>query len=216
MADGQHNRVFIHDGIVVAEFGSDDQLARDTGDALDELLADHAGIGGGAAGGDIDFLDFAGQFGGQVEFVQANIPVLEIHTPGQGVRQRAHLFVDFLLHEVAVLAFFSGGCVPGDGVDRGRYRRAVQRLHTDLGTGYHCHLARLEEDDLAGMFEDGRDVGSDEVFALAQTEHHPPGVPDAGADDFIGFVGRQQDDAVSPLDLLEGAPGGFGQAKTGG
>ena len=58
------------------------------------------------------------QLRGQVELGQADtVPVLEIHPPGDGIGQRAHLLVDFLLHEMAVFALLGRDRVPGDAVD---------------------------------------------------------------------------------------------------
>ena len=65
------------------------------------------------------------------------------------------------------------------------------------------------------MFEDGGDIGGDEVLAFAQPDDHAAGVADAGADHLVRLVSREQDDAVRALDLLEGAAGGFGQVEAG-
>ncbi len=68
--------MLVNDGIAVAKFGGDLHLARDPGDALDEMLSDHPGIGGSAAGGDGDLLDVAGYFRGKMQFWQGDAPVL--------------------------------------------------------------------------------------------------------------------------------------------
>ena len=140
MTDRQHDRVPVNDRVAVAEFRADLQRARDAGDLLDQDFADHAGVGSRAAGGQVDFFDFARQARGQVEFRQADAPGVEVHTSGQGIGQRAHLLVDFLLHEVTVFPFFGGDGIPRHAVDLGPDRRALERFHTDGVARDHRHL----------------------------------------------------------------------------
>ena len=53
--------VLASDRVAVTELRADFQLAGQARDGLDQVLADHAGVGGRATGGDIDFLDVPGQ-----------------------------------------------------------------------------------------------------------------------------------------------------------
>ena len=124
--------------------------------------------------------------------------------------------MDFLLHEVLIFTFFGRRSIEGNDMDFGLDGPTVQRLHLHPLTRHDRHLVRLKEDDALGVLHNGRDIGSNEIFTLAQAEHNTSGVADAGADDFIGFVGRHQDDAVRALDLLKGAPGRFDQVLAGG
>ena len=62
LADGQHDRVFVDDRVAVAELGGDVHLDRDAGDLLDQDFADHAGVGGRAAGRDDRSFDALCQF----------------------------------------------------------------------------------------------------------------------------------------------------------
>ena len=115
--------------------------------------------------------------------------ILEIYPSGDGIGQRAHLFVDFFGHKVAVLAFFCCHRVPRHGVDLCRHGPTFQSLHLHPLAGDNRHLARLQKDHPPGMFQDSRQVGGHEHLAFAQADHHAAGVADARGDDLIRFFG---------------------------
>ncbi len=114
LGDGQHHGPVVQDRVAVAELGADHHFHRDAGDLLDQIFSDHAGIGRGAAGGDVDPVDLPRQLLGQVQVGQADLAVGEIDAPGQGIGQGAHLLVDLLLHEVTVFALLGRDRIPGD------------------------------------------------------------------------------------------------------
>ena len=121
--------------------------------------------------------------------------------PGHGVADGARLLEDFLLHEMLVAAFFGHDRVPGDVLDARLDRFAFEvgdadtlgRQHGDVAIGEEEHVARVEED--------GRNVAGDEVFVIPET--HDDRRAGTRGDDFLRIPGgenRQRIDAGKPLD----------------
>ncbi len=203
LADGEHDRVLIDDGVAVAELRCDLHLDGNARDALDQNAAHHARVRGGAAGRDDDLLDAPCQFGREVELGQTNAAGFEIDAAGNGVGKRADLLVNLLGHEMAVLAFFSGDGIPGDGVSLVPKRLAFEALQCQPVARYHGELARFEEDDAAGVVENRRHVRGDKHLALAAADHHAAGVANACCDDFVRFERRHDDNAVRAFQMAE-------------
>ena len=65
------------------------------------------------------------------------------------------------------------------------------------------HVAVLQVDHLAGVADEGGDVGRGEHLVLAQAEHQRGAV--AGDDELVGVLGVHHHEAVGALDPLEGA-----------
>ena len=86
--------------LAVAELRGDLDVDRQAGQPLEQVSADHAGVGGGAAGDDLQALDL-----GEVEPAGASArPVDRVDVGRQRVLAGVRLLVDLLLHEVAVVA----------------------------------------------------------------------------------------------------------------
>ena len=60
----------------------------------------------------------------------------------------------------------------------------------------HGHLLVVEEDDVAGVREDGRHVGGDEVLAVAEADDDRRAVADG--DELVRVVGREQHEREQP------------------
>ncbi len=117
--------------------------------------------------------------------------------------------MNFLLHEMAVFAFFSGNRIPGNGVDFGLNFHAFQRFDSHTVLRHDGHLPGFQEDDLASVLQNSGDIRSDKVFTLSQTDHHAASITDAGGYDLVGFIRRDEQHNVCAIDPLEGAAGGF-------
>ena len=63
------------------------------------------------------------------------------------------------------------------------------------------------------MLQDGGHVGGDEHLPLADAHHHAAGVADAGGDNLIRLLRREQDDAMSSLQQGKRLAGGFHQPQ---
>lgn len=84
-----------------------------------------------------------------------------------GVGQGARLLVDFLLHEMAERAQFQRGQRHVRQVQRALHRRIVTVEDAHAIAAQFGGIAFFEEDHLACGLHDRRDIGGDEVLALA-------------------------------------------------
>ncbi len=132
-----------------------------------------------------------------------------VHATEQRVGDGLGLLRDLLLHEARPAALLGSGCVPGD----------LELLRVGGGAGEVDHLDAVGPDrhdlvlaDLhgaAGVLDERGDIRTEEVLALAQTDHERGAA--AGADHDAGgvLVHREQGEgAVEPCDA---APHGLGQ-----
>ena len=104
---GHEQGVRCDHGFAIAVFAGDLDARRDAADLLDEVARHQAGVEAGAAGRDMYGLDLfeyllRGGAEGRIQKLAAGDPLL------QGLRDGAWLFMDFLEHEVPVLAAFHG------------------------------------------------------------------------------------------------------------
>jgi hypothetical protein len=143
------------------------------------------------------------------------VPVVEVDPPADGIGQRAHLLVDLFLHEVMICAFFGRDRVPGHLVGLVDYGLAFQALHLQPMARDHRHLARLEEDYLASVFQDGGQVGGHEVLPLAQADYCSASVSDAGCHDLVRFTRREHHYTVGAFEMGERLAGCFRQRGLG-
>ena len=89
--------------LAIAEFRGDVDFDRQAGEALEPVFGDHPGIIGGAAGGQmvmpVRLLPSTGQFEGQPHRGRGKVDVM-----GECARHNFRLLMDFLGHEMAVIA----------------------------------------------------------------------------------------------------------------
>ena len=131
-----------------------------------------------------------------------------VETAAQRPADGARLLVDLLAHVVAELAEL---VVVGVGVDRGRHLAGVavafqgagERGRVVAGRLDRRHVAVLQVDHLAGVADEGGDVGRGEHLVLAQAEHQRGAV--AGDDELVGVLGVHHHEAVGAFDPLERA-----------
>src|SRR5579871_4487272 len=62
----------------------------------------------------------------------------------------------------------------------------VGKLHASRGND--SHIAVGEKKNIAGVMEDGRDIGGDEIFVIAQADNGRRAI--AGSYDLVGLVSR--------------------------
>ena len=105
LRDEQRHTIFGHEQVAVAELGGDIHLHRNAGQAFDPIARHHGGIIGRAAGDEGQATD-CGRVEGQ--FRQGHRTIGGIDETVQGVADNLRLFVNFLEHEVAVLALADG------------------------------------------------------------------------------------------------------------
>ena len=104
LADGNHERAGIDDGIPVAELRRLLDFGGNAGDVLEIVFANHAGVHAGAAGGDDDARNLR-------HFVRRHVQPRElcaahfgIESAMDGIGQDLRLLVDLLEHEMLVFA----------------------------------------------------------------------------------------------------------------
>lgn len=115
---------------------------------------------------------------------------------------RLGLLEDLLVHVRVVAAHVPGlGLVLHRG-GRGGGARALGGVGAEVVGLEGGHLAVVQGDDLAGVGDQGGDVGGDEHLLLADAEDDRGAV--AGDDDPVREVGVQHGDAVGALDLADG------------
>ena len=137
---------------------------------LDGVLGDHAGVDGGAAAHDDDLVDVAQLLVGDPHLVELEPAVLGVAAQ-QRVGDRARLLEDLLAHEPVVAVLLRGREVPVDVVAPALGRVAVEVGDLDAVAGDRDHLVLAELQRLAGVLDEGRDVGAEEVLALAEAHH---------------------------------------------
>ena len=150
-------------------------------------LASSPGVVRRAAGDDEDLVDLAQFLVGEALLVEHDAPVDEV--PEQGVGDRGGLLGDLLEHEVLVAALLGGRQVP---VDVERPGSGVVAVAVEVGDrvavgGDHDGLVLAELDGVAGVLDEGRDVGAEEHLAVADADHQRRGAP--GRDDGARVVG---------------------------
>ena len=88
-----------------------------------------------------------------------------------GVAYGARLLENLLLHEMLEAALFRQDRVPSDVLERTFDHPALEIHQPDAARGEHGNVAVGEEENVAGVMQERRDVARDEVFALAQADH---------------------------------------------
>ena len=177
---------------------------------LDQELADQARVPRGAARDQHAALDVGGQVVRHLD-VELHVALLLEDAAAHRVDDRLRLLVDLLQEEVLVAALLRRDRVPGDHLGRALDRLAVEGGDDAPVGGELGDLAVLEEDHAAGVLEHRRDVGRDEVLAVAEAEDDRRGA--LGGHQPVGLALGQDDDRERALELRDGAARGLGQAE---
>ena len=195
-----------HHRIAVAVFAGDFHGARQLADLLDEVARDHAGVIAGAAGDDVHVLGALEDLGGGGAERGLQQPAVG-HAFGQRVGHGARLLVDFLEHEVAVLALLGRIRRQLALADRALGGVAVLVEHLDRGAADVGDVAFFEEHEPAGHGQQRGDVRGHEVFVDAQTDDH--GTTFARQDDALGLGFADYRQRVGALELGHGGAHGL-------
>ncbi len=89
-----------------------------------------------------------------------------------------------------VAGLFRHDRIPQDPLRRLRHRPPEKIGEFDAALGDDCHLFIAKEHDGARVAQNRRNVGGDEEFSVAETDHDRR--PVAHCDDLVGIVGRDQ------------------------
>ncbi len=209
LGDGQHGGVLIQNRVAIPVFAAVIAFHAHARHVFDEEFAHQAAVIAGAAGHGDDLLDAFGVFRRQLHFRDVYFVLLKVDAATNGIGDAARLLVDFLLHEVLVLALDRADGVVGDVVNLAVHRFALVGDDAVAVGGNGGDLAAFQEDHLARVFQDGADVGRDEVFAIANPQHDAARVADAQRDEAVGLMFADQHDGVCPAQARHDAADGF-------
>ena len=171
-----------------------------TGKFFNQVFSNHSSVVGGAAGHNLDTVDAFHGFGIKVDVVQHDF--IREAASGQGVGHRLWLFVDFLKHKVVVAALFGVARVPVHVKDLLAGFTAGFVQYGDAVPGQDGDLVIIQQINLAGIFQDGRNVGGDVVFAFAET--HDERAVLADGNHAVGFLAAENAQRVGAFDLVNG------------
>ena len=163
-----------------------------------------------AAGNERDAVDVREVRVREAGVVRENRARLERDAAEDGVAHGRRLLEDLLEHEVLVAGLLRGDGIPCDARGRLGDDRAGEIREHGAGLRDHGHFLIAEEHDVARVLQDGRDVGGDEVFALAETHDHRRTVPHG--DELLRVIGRQQHQCEEAAQARHGAAHGAVEA----
>src|SRR5215472_17515253 len=144
----------------------------------------------GAAGHNAHLLESAKLLIGDVHFVREDSPSVLGNASEQRVAHGPRLLENLFLHEMFVAALFRHNGVPGDVVSWAVYRASVMIHHPYALFGKYGDVAIAEEENVAGVLEQGRDIAGHKIFAVTNTNHR--GRSHASGDNFLGVLGGQE------------------------
>ena len=210
LRDDDRQLVSADDRIAVAVLRSIVDLDADLGQRLDQILSDQCRMPRGAARQQRDLVDRAQRGVRNIEVLEEDSPRIERHAPEDGVAAGRGLLVDLLEHEVLVAALLRRDRIPEHALRRLRdfTPRIVGELHA--GAGDHRHLLVGEEDDVACVAQNRRNIGSNEKLLISQPDDDRRTV--ANGDNLLRIVRGHEHDREHAAHRHQGAPHGVLEA----
>ncbi|MNE05346.1 hypothetical protein D3C80_979040 [compost metagenome] len=196
LGDRDEQGVRLHHHLAVAELAGDFDLARNTGQAFQPVTGNHTGMVAGAAGNDLHVAHFGEQLG-SLRTESLDHHVILAQAAFQGALHHGWLLVDFLEHEVTVLALVSrfGAfmVLHGFALDLG----AGNVPDGDLFAADFGDVALFQVHEAVGDLAQGQLVGSQEVLAVAQADDQRAAA--AGCQQAIRLLGADHCQAISAV-----------------
>src|SRR5213594_2940180 len=84
----------------------------------------------------------------------------------------ARLLVNFLKHEMLEAALFRLNWIPGDALSLRHQWIAGEVRDAHAGFCHHGDLSVAKKENVAGVFENRRNIRSDKIFALTDSDYH--------------------------------------------
>ena len=193
-----------HHRVPVAELGADVDLAGDAGQTLQHEAAHDGRVVGGAARHQDDALQPRDDVGVELHVREHHRAALEVHAAPHGVGGGPRLLEDLLQHEMAIAALLGHDRIPQDAARRPLHRRPVEIGDLDPGAGDDRHVLVLQHHHVAGVGEDGRDVGGEEGLVVAEPHHHAARA-ELGRHQPVRHAPVQHHDGVGAAQLPQGA-----------
>ena len=195
--------------LAVARLGGDVDLHGQARQGFEPVFRHQPGIIGGAAGGDREpreVLEIERQRLGQ-----GDPAIGEVDVMGQRAAHHLGLLVDFLGHEVAVVAFLDPVGLGDDALALARDRVAVDVADRGALAGQHRPVALLQIGDLLG--EGGEREGVRAQIGLALAEADGQGRTVAGADEEIVVAGEDEAEGEGTAQARQGGGHGLHRAQ---
>ena len=168
LRNGHHERTRGQNRVTVTEFVREFDFHGDTHPVFDGVLGYLAGVAGGAAGHDDDFVD-----GLEVVFVDTHFikgdAAIRIEAAKQGALHCGRVFVDLLVHKGIPAALFGGRSIPIHGVGLRVFDHVAVEIGDDDLVGGHAYgLILVDFHGTLGVGHECGDVGTEEVLPLAK------------------------------------------------
>ena len=199
LRNGHNQRIGACHGIAVAVFAGNFDAGRNAGNGFQPVTRSQTGIVAGAAGENLYAIDLAQDFSGVGSKQFRHKAIIQYLLDRIG--QRLGLFVDFLLHEVAVRPEFQRSQRDIRDMDLaiGSLARTIQNGHAiaaQLG-----HITLFQENHLARGRQDGGHIGSNEVFPIAQADQQ--WTAHAGTGHHVRLIKRDDGNGIGAGELLD-------------
>ena len=199
LRDEDRETAFRHRGFAVTELGGDVDLDRHARDALQPDLGHEARIIGRAAGNDRD-ARHSRQIEGQVRQADPALQRMEIGV--ERVADHRRLLVDFLEHEVAVIAFVDQVRIELRQLHRTLHDVVVLVVDHDGVVGQLHPVAFVEIGDLVRERGERQRVGTEIHLAVAVAHRERAAAP--GADHEVVMAAEDDRDGERALEALQG------------
>ncbi len=158
----------------------------------------------GSTPDDLERFEFLEDFRVDVHLIDEDAAGLLTHAPQHGIAHGARLLKNFFEHEMLVAAFFRH-----DGIPQNMGNLALDGASVEIGQMHAVgrqdgDVAIAQEEHVAGVAQDGGHVGRDEIFSVAQPDHHRRA--HARRDDLVGIRTRDHAQGEDAVQVFHGAP----------
>src|SRR5205085_8597412 len=174
-------------GIAIAILAGIVHLHRYAREALDHEFSGQSSMPTGSASGDVHFVGFAELFLTDFHLLQEDLAGILRYPSQSGIADCARLLIDFLEHEVLEAALFCLDGIPGHALRLALDRLAVEIGELDSGRRNHREVTIGQEEQIAGVMENGGNVGRHEVLILAKSNNRRRAV--ASSHDLVRLIG---------------------------
>ena len=205
LADDNHQSVFRHKGVPIAEFRGKLHPDGNFCQILQHILGGHAHVVGRAAADNPYLSEGGDSIPGQPGFFQINGAIRA--DGAQSVLHRLGLLVDFLHHEVLIAAFFGGFRIPQDLHRLFGNFVPVQIEEGDALGGQAGKLQIAQIVHRAGVFQNGGHIRGKVLFPVLGAENH--GAVLSGGVNLPGVVPEQHGQSIGAADADHGVIDGI-------
>ena len=165
LTDRNEQRPIIDQRIAVAELRSDIDLDRDLREPFDDIFADQTRVISRTARHDIDAANPCQILLCQRNPVQANLAG-RIQPAADRLADCLRLLIDLLEHEMRIALFFGGIHIPGHMKNLAMHRFSLLVENLDFVRRDDNHFPVFNQVDFLAVFEQRRNIRSDEIFAI--------------------------------------------------